>query len=323
MIHSKGKKTSWLIIMKDNITLGGESAGAVYTHAHLCTGAPVHRGILQSGSLYLSPPLPYERGDALISSLSQRVEDKLHLPLRDAPVYGLLEQLKEQNVNTLWIQEEPDLANWKDRSNDVEELLIGDVEYESVIWRNGLESVSADEISAAFDTSSEYSSTLKHLYGISSGRTTSSRIGALDFINDARFAMPVEDISRQRRLAGRTTYQYVFDQTNPFQSSSRAHHAVDLLFLFGGGELPFFDPSAVRIKDAMTSCWNLFIYGKDPWQAENIYAFGPFGRCGKISNEEYAARRRVVNFKVLRAMDQTSLATIFGKLAGGRISLFN
>ena len=39
--------------MKDNITLAGESVGAVYAHAHLVTGSPVRRGILQSVSLYL------------------------------------------------------------------------------------------------------------------------------------------------------------------------------------------------------------------------------------------------------------------------------
>jgi carboxylesterase type B len=235
----------------------------------------------------------------------------------------LLQQLKENNVNTLWIQEESDLTDWKSGLNDVEELLIGDVEYESVIWRNGLETVPAEEISEAFDTDSEYGPTLKHLYGITSESPTSSRTGALDFINDARFAMPVDDISRIRHNAGKRTYQYVFDQPNPFQASSRAHHGVDLLFLFGSSEYSFFDPSAENVKDTMMGRWAAFINGKEPWSSEIRHAFGPHGKCGKIDEREYSARRRVKHFGILRKMNPQTLVVIFGMLAGGRISLLN
>ena len=176
--------------MQDNITLVGESAGAIYTHAHICTGSPVRRAILQSGTLYLSQPLPEERGAALLATLSEKLKAKHQTSLIDAPVPILLEQLRDSNVNTLWIQQEPDLHGWEDRLNQIEALLIGDVEYESVIWRNGIEAASADEIVAAFDSDAKHAEELKHLYGISPTRPNSCRLGALDFITDARFALP-------------------------------------------------------------------------------------------------------------------------------------
>lgn len=42
----------------------------------------------------------------------------------------LLQQLQDENINSLWLQEEDDLNGWQDRGNYIEELLIGDVEYE-------------------------------------------------------------------------------------------------------------------------------------------------------------------------------------------------
>lgn len=116
--------------IQNNMTLAGESAGAVYAHAHLSTAAPVRRGILQSGSLYLSPPLPVERGKPMIKALADKIQERDHVSLAEAPVEVLLRQLKENNINTMWIQEEPDLENWEQRVNDVPELLIGDVEFE-------------------------------------------------------------------------------------------------------------------------------------------------------------------------------------------------
>ncbi|OBT53622.1 hypothetical protein VE04_05340 [Pseudogymnoascus sp. 24MN13] len=302
---------------KDNITLAGESAGAVYAHAHLTRGAPVARGILQSGSLYLSPPQPLEKGTSLISSLSASLLERHNVSLSEAPVPILLQSLLENNINPFWIQQEPDLLGWEGRVNDVQELLIGDVEYESVIWRNGIETVSASEIAAIFDNEE-----LKNLYGVSPSRPTASRLAALDFINDLRFALPIEEISASRRSAGKATYQYVFDQVNPWQSSSRAHHGVDLISLFGGYDLTF-NPAAAAVAKAMQERWIAFVNGESPWNGEKRFAFGPHGKSGEITDEDFAARRRVGHFDLLRQMDSMKLGGIFGGLAAGRISLLN
>lgn len=90
----------------------------------------MRRAILQSGSLYLSPPLPVDRGDGFITKINDWLQEKHKTSLEEADVEILLQMLEQNNVNTLWIQEEPDLVGWQERGRQVEGLLIGDVEYE-------------------------------------------------------------------------------------------------------------------------------------------------------------------------------------------------
>lgn len=110
--------------------MAGESAGAIYVHAHLITGPPVKKVVLASGSLYLSSPLPVERGNALIKALEAKVQQYGESSLRQATVPSLLRALKESNVNTMWIQEDDELKDWETRPEQADEVMIGDTEYE-------------------------------------------------------------------------------------------------------------------------------------------------------------------------------------------------
>lgn len=91
------------------------------------------RAILQSGTLHLSPPQPAERGQGIINGLAQNIQAKYQVSLSEAPIEVLLRQQRDDNINTLFIQEEPDLLGWENRATKVQELLIGDVEYEVCI----------------------------------------------------------------------------------------------------------------------------------------------------------------------------------------------
>lgn len=113
-----------------NITLAGESAGAVYAHAHILTNAPVKRAILASGSLYLSPPLPTNMGDALIERVTKVVQDDEGQSLEDASATSLVKAISTCRINSMWLQEEPSLNGWQERVETVEAVLVGDVEYE-------------------------------------------------------------------------------------------------------------------------------------------------------------------------------------------------
>lgn len=99
-------------------------------HAHLLTGVAVKRAVLASGSLYLSSPLPVERGDALIKALGERIQALGGKSLREAPVSKIIRTLQDCNVNTMWIQEEPGLQDWQSKPEQVEQVMIGDTEYE-------------------------------------------------------------------------------------------------------------------------------------------------------------------------------------------------
>jgi Carboxylesterase type B len=116
--------------VQGNITLSGESAGGIYTHAHLITGPPVKRAVLASGTFYLSSPLPVERGDGLIKTLEAKVQELGEPSLRESSIPVLIQAQKDCKVNTMWLQEEPELANWESRPEQVEEVMIGDTEYD-------------------------------------------------------------------------------------------------------------------------------------------------------------------------------------------------
>lgn len=71
-----------------------------------------------------------ERGDGLIKTLEAKVQELGQPSLRESSVEVLIQALEECKVNTMWLQEEPELANWETKPEQVEELMIGDTEYE-------------------------------------------------------------------------------------------------------------------------------------------------------------------------------------------------
>ncbi|KAJ6099443.1 hypothetical protein N7467_000978 [Penicillium canescens] len=306
----------------ENITLSGESAGAVYTHAHLITGPPVKRAVLASGTLYLSSPLPVEKGDGLIKVLEAKVQELGQPSLRQSSVPILVQALRECNVNTMWIQEEPELAGWETKPEQVDELMIGDTEYESVIWRNGVELLDGETIAAAFDSKKERGTQLRKMYHVVADRPTAAKLGSLDLVNDVRYTLPVEIVANKLQAANKRVYKYVVDQPNPWQPSSRAHHAVDLLFLFEGVDLSF-NPAASTVGQEMRQRWIKFVNGDGPWDADKRFAFGPVGECKEIDEVQFAARRRVDHCKVLKEMGASVYMPIIFALTAGRISLLN
>ena len=182
--------------------------------------------------------------------------------------------------------------------------------------------MTSNEISECFESDDEHGEYLKKLYNIDRSRPTSSKLGALDFLNDARFALPVDSIARRWRFGEKQVYQYVMDQANPWQASSRAHHAVDLILLFGGIDFSF-NTAAVEAGNKFRQSWILFANGDRPWSTNQPYAFGPHGKCGVLEEAEYSDRRRTRCYAYLRQMSALKFNPIFGRLAAGRISLHN
>ncbi|KAH8819079.1 catalytic protein [Xylogone sp. PMI_703] len=307
---------------KDNITLAGESAGGVYVHAHAIVGTGVKRIIAQSGSLFLSPPLPLKRGQALVEGLDKGIQKASGCGLKDAPVELVLQHVEESKITAFWLQAADGLEDWGSKTEQVEELMIGDCEYDSVIWRNGIESLSPEQICKTFDKL-ENGAEMKEAYGIVFQRSTSCKLGALDFINDYCFAIPSNNIAETWRKTGRKVYQYVFDQPNPWQASSRAHHGIDVALIFGGYDFSDINPAADAVGAEMRKRWISFVNGEQPWNAAKRMAFGPVGLCQEISDEEYRHRRRVSHFELQNRSSPRELTSVFAGLAMGRLSLDN
>jgi carboxylesterase type B len=125
----------WTNHLQDNITLAGESAGAVYVHAHMAMGVPMRQAILQSGSLYLSPPITTVRASSIAATLENHLRLKSplggpELTLRTAPVEEILKTLEDTGTVSLYLQAEPSLENWREELGQARRLLIGDCEFE-------------------------------------------------------------------------------------------------------------------------------------------------------------------------------------------------
>lgn len=165
---------------------------------------------------------------------------------------------------------------------------------------------------------------MKGLYGIVPDRPVSCKLGALDFLNDVRFSLPIERalLLQGGQEEGSKVFRYVLDQPNPWQASSRAHHGVDLVYLFGGYDMSHSKP-AQEVSRVMQDKWIEFISGRDPWSPGSAFAFGPFGVCAPLDAEQLAVRRRNDHLVALAGMDDAVLEQAVGQLGRGRSSLFN
>lgn len=214
----------------------------------------------------------------------------------------------------------------------------------SVIWRSGLWAAPTASLVEAF---SHGPSKLAEAYSINASRPASCVLGALDFLNDLKFLLPAEMLAFKAAHvwnpyapdAATTTpgkvYRCIIDEPNPWQPSHGAHHAVDLLLLFGGfdnsleanlayGEAP---PSSTFVQTGrdMRRRFIEFVNGGEPWDTYNVAAFGPWGGFKMLSrtSAELKMRRRMDHLRVLRRMDKDALEKVFMDLARGRISLLN
>jgi hypothetical protein len=62
--------------------------------------------------------------------MEAKVQELGQPSLRESSVPVLIQALKDCKVNTMWIQEEPELAGWETRPEQVEDVMIGDTEYD-------------------------------------------------------------------------------------------------------------------------------------------------------------------------------------------------
>ncbi|POR31401.1 Carboxylic ester hydrolase [Tolypocladium paradoxum] len=308
---------------KTQVTLAGESAGAVYCHVHMVNDAPAKQIILSSGTLYLSPPQPPERATAVWNAIMSKLQGLGQYDLRSAPCDFLLKAISQAGIQSWFLQNDPLLENWQSKvGNTAKRLLLSDVQNEAVIWREGIWSTDAETIADAFNKAGPEGDELKRVYKIETTRPSSCKLGALDFINDYRFVLPIERLVQEWRAALKPVYRCLVDEPNPWQPSNGAHHAVDLILLFGGFD-HLIDGVAKRTGKEMRRRWIVFINGKDPWRSESCVAFGPHGTFKELDQDECKSRRRVAQIDYLATADSGLLDKAFGALAAGKISLSN
>lgn len=102
----------------------------MYVHAHMVMGVPMRQAVLQSGSLYLSPPIPEKRAKDIVAKVENWLGLNGSSGLREAPAEEILKAQADLGMVSLFLQMEPDLQGWRDKLGHAERLLIGDCEYE-------------------------------------------------------------------------------------------------------------------------------------------------------------------------------------------------
>ena len=117
---------------QNNVTLAGESAGAVYCHAHLVMGGSFRQVVLQSGSLYLSPPAPGNAAKAIADTIEAHLKKIGSTTLKAAPIADLLKAQADLGIVSLFLQMEPELENFQTSLGSAERLLVGDCEFEVI-----------------------------------------------------------------------------------------------------------------------------------------------------------------------------------------------
>ena len=142
---------------------------------------------------------------------------------------------------------------------------------------------------------------LKATYNLTKDSTDAEakQIG-LDFLNDAMFANPAYAVAQRYKAASIPVYEYIFDQVNPFDPSAKAHHSVELMFIFKGYDISkAAGVTAKNFSKSVQEKWVTYGVGGSPWAKGTCYAFGPNGQMGPITSEELETRRRLTAYEVL------------------------
>lgn len=331
-----------------NVTVGGESAGAIYTHALLASGAEFERAILQSGCLYTSPPQPDKAGFGLAGLIDGNLQlmefDRGNTSgsfgpeasVTGAPAETLIQSLRDLQITRFWLWDEPYFKDW-DNDNRVfgklKGLLIGDTRHEWVLWHGAFRRLTAKKVVQCFETKNNpaVGAKLAKIYGIDGLEEDhdTARREALHFLGDVRFCAWPPSITKNVNDAGGETkaYQYYYDEGNPFQEKhkSRAGHAVDLFGLFGGYDDDVNDETR-RVGRMMRTKWIDFINGDEPWATNETYVFGPEGMTGAIDRDSNAAvkdlnpRRRQAEISAIREAGWQAVMEIWQNLGSAAAS---
>jgi hypothetical protein len=85
---------------------------------------------MMSGSMTLSPPLPRDFGKPMLKTLEDRAQTLEGKSLRECSQQTFKQILEENNMTRMWLQEDEELKGWGTDPEQVEELMIGDTEFE-------------------------------------------------------------------------------------------------------------------------------------------------------------------------------------------------
>jgi hypothetical protein len=74
--------------------------------------------------------MPHQLGKGILEACEARAQELDGKSLRECSENVFKQILTENNLSRCWMQEEDVLANWENKSEQVDELMIGETEFE-------------------------------------------------------------------------------------------------------------------------------------------------------------------------------------------------
>lgn len=174
-------------------------------------------------------------------------------------------------------------------------LLLGDTADEGLIFAMGLmaakhtfASVHALAVAKLGEADAK---TVLEAYGISEATEPGPLLGKLlQLATDAEWSQPVEAVAKS--FSNGEVFYYHVAEVNPFDgpAKGKAHHGVDLLFVFMN-YAKHLSPELAKLAEVFSGHWLDFVVGKQPWAPYGqkpdgevtLFGYGPDGKYGVIS----------------------------------------
>ena len=305
----------------DQITAFGQSAGSGSIDALLqsCQGPLFRRAIMQSGSVRASRPKSRAEHEAIIAHLCQfcnvdQSRDDWRMVLQAVAADKIVAALATTKIVVMPYADDGEFfeAPWQEKTaNWVESIMVGDTGFEAAVYMTWVPFWTTTSLIKDFSSSKKHGATLMAAYNLTKDSTdTEAKQIGLDFLNDAMFAYPAYALAQRYKATSVPVYQYFFDQVNPFDPSAKAHHAVDLLFIFNAYDMSKSDETAEDFSKSVQEKWMTYGTGGSPWAKDTYYAFGPSGQTGPLSAEDLAKRRRLPAYDVLSHIPSNELSNV-------------
>lgn len=315
---------------KDNVTIFGESAGAMSVAALIASrrGKDLfHRGAQLSGSLSSFDSFSQEQHEAFY----ERVLDAFDIPIDAPDRLQRLQNVSDERITSSTPHIYTTLVSISSLCNDgwffedgfehnalkifnppswLKSFMLGETQDEGLIFREELWKEDIKTITRHLEKNLEPEAVqrVKQLYGLHDEINHSEKMRILEELcGDLFFRIPniLQADSLYNNRCEVPAYLYHFDQQCSFPDSiyrGEAYHALDLLFIFLT-KYESMTPEEQPLADAIHSAFLEFTYGNDPWEPYNVgrryRLWGPHGRMAFVTEADDEPTRRYIRAREL------------------------
>ncbi|KAK9453886.1 Alpha/Beta hydrolase protein [Dipodascopsis uninucleata] len=291
----------------NNITIIGESAGSLATHYHAVNERSkglFRRVGMMSTFIEARTPLSYEDAIALAEKARKISGVKTEEEFKKLSVEQLIEAVPKIGGMYGPVDEDGYLGNvgtepYYNRLpiEDVEAVLLGNCRFETIFYAPAIKAITPTEnLHGKIAAVPKVGETFADIYDIKPTPHPDNFTNTLMLYDDLSYGQPMYNTVKQLKASGIKTYNYLFDEPNPYNPSMDAHHGVDVLYFFNSYK---FDAKYDEFIKAYQSGWINFAYGLEPWGKGVNSAIMIDQTVRPLKENEFEERRRVSFFETL------------------------